>query len=188
MIEIFAPFNTPESQQALKSLRAGDSVLLSGKILTGRDAAHKRMFAALEQGQPLPIDLKGACIYYAGPCPAAPGEPLGPCGPTTSGRVDGLAPRIIREGLKGMIGKGMRSEAVRAAMQKYGAVYFGAVGGAAALIARSIIRSEVVAYEDLGPEAIHRFTIRNFPVIVLMDAHGGNLYEEGPRLYKQEIL
>ncbi|MBE5769918.1 MAG: Fe-S-containing hydro-lyase [Clostridia bacterium] len=178
----------PLTDEAVQSLRAGDLVTLSGEIYTGRDAAHKRLITLLDEGKPLPIEIAGQTIYYVGPAPASPGHATGSAGPTTSYRMDSYTPRLLQLGLKGMIGKGMRSEAVRAAMQKYGAVYFGAVGGAAALIARSIIRSEVVAYEDLGPEAIHRFTIRNFPVIVLMDAHGGNLYEEGPRLYKQEIL
>ena len=178
----------PLTEETVRSLRAGDLVTLSGEIYTGRDAAHKRLMALLDAGKPLPIEIAGQTIYYVGPAPASPGHAVGSAGPTTSYRMDAYTPRLLQLGLKGMIGKGMRNEAVRSAMQKYGAVYFGAVGGAAALIARSIIKSEVVAYEDLGPEAIHRFTIQNFPVIVLMDAHGGNLYEDGPRLYKQEIL
>ena len=178
----------PLTEETVRSLRAGDLVTLSGEIYTGRDAAHKRLMALLDAGKPLPIEIAGQTIYYVGPAPASPGHAVGSAGPTTSYRMDAYTPRLLQLGLKGMIGKGMRNEAVRSAMQEYGAVYFGAVGGAAALIARSIIKSEVVAYEDLGPEAIHRFTIQNFPVIVLMDAHGGNLYEDGPRLYKQEIL
>jgi fumarate hydratase subunit beta len=187
MIEIFAPFNTPESQQALKALRAGDSVLLSGKILTGRDAAHKRMFAALEQGQPLPVDLQGACIYYAGPCPAAPGEALGPCGPTTSGRVDALAPRIIQQGLKGMIGKGFRSQEVIDTMIEYGAVYFAATGGAASLISRCVRSAKVLAYEDLGPEAVRLLEVEKLPLIVAIDSLGNNLYEQGPAQYARPL-
>ena len=178
----------PLTDETVRSLRAGDLVTLSGEIYTGRDAAHKRLMALLDAGKPLPIEIAGQTIYYVGPAPASPGHAVGSAEPTTSYRMDAYTPRLLQLGLKGMIGKGMRNEAVRSAMKKYGAVYFGAVGGAAALIARSIIKSEVVAYEDLGPEAIHRFTIQNFPVIVLMDAHGGNLYEDGPRLYKQEIL
>ena len=178
----------PLTEETVRSLRAGDLVTLSGEIYTGRDAAHKRLMALLDAGKPLPIEIAGQTIYYVGPAPASPGHAVGSAGPTTSYRMDAYTPRLLQLGLKGMIGKGMRNEAVRAAMQEYGAVYFGAVGGAAALIARSIVKSEVVVYEDLGPEAIHRFTIKEFPAIVLMDAHGGNLYEEGPRLYKQEIL
>ena len=178
----------PLTEETVRSLRAGDLVTLSGEIYTGRDAAHKRLMALLDAGKPLPIEITGQTIYYVGPAPASPGHAVGSAGPTTSYRMDAYTPRLLQLGLKGMIGKGMRNEAVRAAMQEYGAVYFGAVGGAAALIARSIVKSEVVVYEDLGPEAIHRFTIKEFPAIVLMDAHGGNLYEEGPRLYKQEIL
>ena len=178
----------PLTDEDVRSLRAGDLVTLSGEIYTGRDAAHKRLIALLDAEQPLPIDLAGQTIYYVGPAPASPGHAVGSAGPTTSYRMDAYTPRLLQLGLKGMIGKGMRNDAVRAAMQEHGAVYFGAVGGAAARIARSIVKSEVVAYEDLGPEAIHRFTVKDFPVIVLMDAHGGNLYEEGPRLYKREIL
>lgn len=178
----------PLTEQMARSLRAGDQVLLTGEIYTGRDAAHKRLQALLDAGKPLPIGLAGQTIYYVGPAPASPGHAVGAAGPTTSYRMDAYTPALLALGLRGMIGKGRRSEAVRAAMQKHGAVYFGAVGGAAALIARSIEKSEVVAYADLGPEAIHRFTIRDFPVIVLMDAWGGNLYEDGPRLYKRKIL
>ncbi len=178
----------PLTEDRARSLHAGDQVLLTGEIYTGRDAAHKRLQALLDAGKPLPIDLAGQTIYYVGPAPASPGHAVGAAGPTTSYRMDTYTPALLALGLRGMIGKGRRNEAVRAAMQKHGAVYFGAVGGAAALIARSIEKSEVVAYADLGPEAIHRFTIRDFPAIVLMDAWGGNLYEDGPRLYKREIL
>ena len=178
----------PLTDDAVQMLRAGDEVTLTGEIYTGRDAAHKRLIALLDEGKPLPVELNGQTIYYVGPCPASPGHAVGSAGPTTSYRMDAYTPRLLQLGLKGMIGKGKRNDAVRAAMQEYGAVYFGAVGGAAALIARSIRKMEVIAYPDLGAEAIHRFTVENFPVIVLMDAFGGNLYEEGPRLYKQEIL
>lgn len=178
----------PLTDEAVCMLRAGDIVTLSGDVFTARDAAHKRLIALMQAGKPLPIDLKGQTIYYVGPAPASPGHAVGSAGPTTSYRMDAYTPQLLQLGLKGMIGKGRRSDEVRAAMQQYGAVYFGAVGGAAALIARSILKSEVIAYPDLGPEAIHRFTVKNFPAIVLMDAFGGNLYEDGPKLYKQEIL
>ena len=180
--------NLPLTEKDIRMLRAGDIVTLSGALYTARDAAHKRLIALLEAGKPLPIDLKGQTLYYVGPAPASPGHAVGSAGPTTSYRMDAYTPQLLRLGLKGMIGKGRRSDAVRAAMQEYGAVYFGAVGGAAALIARSILRAEVVAYPVLGPEAIHRFIVQAFPAVVLMDAYGGNLYEEGPRLYNQEIL
>lgn len=174
----------PLSEADAQMLRAGDTVSLSGEIYTGRDAAHKRLIALLEANQPLPVDLQGHVIYYVGPAPASPGHAVGAAGPTSSYRMDPYTPALLQLGLRGMIGKGRRSDAVRAAMQEYGAVYFGAVGGAAALIARSILKSEVIAYPDLGTEAIHRFTIQNFPVIVLMDAQGGNLYESGPAQYR----
>ena len=178
----------PLKNEDICKLRAGDIVTLTGDVYTARDAAHKRLIALLDEGKPLPLSLSGQTIYYVGPAPASPGHAVGSAGPTTSYRMDSYTPRLLSLGLKGMIGKGMRSQEVRKAMQKYGAVYFGAVGGAAALISRSIKKSEVIAYPDLGPEAIHRFTVENFPAIVLMDSFGGNLYEEGPRLYKQEML
>lgn len=176
----------PLSQEDALMLRAGDTALLSGEIYTGRDAAHKRLIALLEAGKPLPMDLQGQVIYYVGPAPASPGHAVGAAGPTSSYRMDPYTPALLRLGLRGMIGKGRRNDEVRQAMQDCGAVYFGAVGGAAALIARSIKKSEVIAYPDLGTEAIHRFTIENFPVIVLMDAHGENLYESGPAQYRRE--
>lgn len=178
----------PLKDEDICKLRAGDIVTLTGDVFTARDAAHKRLIALMEEGKPLPISLSGQTIYYVGPAPASPGHAVGSAGPTTSYRMDSYTPRLLSLGLKGMIGKGIRSREVQEAMQKYGAVYLGAVGGAAALISRSIKKSEVIAYPDLGPEAIHRFTVENFPVIVLMDAFGSNLYEEGPRLYKREIL
>ena len=177
----------PLSEADARMLRAGDTVLLSGEMYTGRDAAHKRLIALLEEGRPLPVNLQGQVIYYVGPAPASPGHAVGAAGPTSSYRMDSYTPPLLRLGLRGMIGKGRRSEEVRRAMQECGAVYFGAVGGAAALIARSIKKSEVVAYPDLGAEAIHRFTVKRFPVIVLMDAHGGNLYESGPAQYRTAL-
>lgn len=178
----------PLTENDICTLRAGDMVTLTGEIYTARDAAHKRLIALLDEEKELPVDLAGQTLYYVGPAPASPGHAVGSAGPTTSYRMDPYTPRLLELGLKGMIGKGKRSDEVRTAMQQYGAVYFGAVGGAAALISRSIKKMEVMAYPDLGPEAIHRFTVENFPVIVLMDAFGGNIYEEGPRLYKREML
>lgn len=176
----------PLTAEDVEKLRIGDRVLLTGEMLTGRDAAHKRLIALLDEGKELPVDVQGQTIYYVGPAPASPGHAVGSAGPTTSYRMDAYTPKLLARGLRGMIGKGMRNEEVRKAMQQYGAVYFGAVGGAAALIARAIRESEVLAYEDLGTEAIHRFRVEDFPVIVLMDAHGGNLYEEGPRAFGDE--
>ena len=177
----------PLTRAQARSLRAGETVLLSGTIYTGRDAAHKRLIQLLDEGKPLPIDVKDQVIYYVGPAPASPGHAVGSAGPTTSYRMDPYAPRLIELGLSGMIGKGKRDQAVIDAMKKYGAVYFGAVGGAAALISRSIKKSEVVCYEDLGSEAIHRFEIENFPVIVLIDSEGNNLYETGPAAFRAEL-
>ncbi|MBR0464277.1 MAG: Fe-S-containing hydro-lyase [Clostridia bacterium] len=170
----------PLTQEQARTLRAGETVCLTGAIYTDRDAAHKRLIELLDQGKDLPIDIKDQVIYYVGPAPASPGHAVGSAGPTTSYRMDAYAPRLIELGLSGMIGKGKRDQSVIDAMKKYGAVYFGAVGGAAALISRSIIKSEVVCYEDLGSEAIHRFEIRDFPVVVLIDSEGNNLYETGP--------
>ena len=174
----------PLNDAVVQTLRAGDAVMLSGTLYTARDAAHKRLVALLEKGEPLPFDVKGQTIYYVGPAPAAPGHVVGSAGPTTSYRMDAYTPQLLSHGLKGMIGKGKRSLAVIEAMKKHGAVYFGATGGAAALIAKGILKSEVVAYPDLGAEAIHRFEIKDFPAIVLIDAQGNNLYETGPALYK----
>lgn len=176
----------PLSEADARSLRAGDIVLLTGEMLTARDAAHKRLIALLDEGKPLPVDLAGQTLYYVGPAPASPGHAVGAAGPTSSYRMDPYTPRLLKLGLRCMIGKGRRSEAVRAAMREFGAVYLGAVGGAAALIARSIEKMELAAYPDLGPEAIYRFTVKDFPAIVLMDASGGNLYESGPAQYRQE--
>ncbi len=176
----------PLSEETVQMLRAGDTVTLTGEMLTGRDAAHKRLIALLQEGKPLPVDVKGQAIYYVGPAPAAPGHACGSAGPTTSYRMDDYTPPLLQLGLNCMIGKGRRSDAVREAMKACGAVYLGAVGGAAALIARCITHTEVLAYPDLGTEAIHRFTVKDFPAVVLMDAHGGNLYESGPKTYRQE--
>ena len=168
----------PLTAEKVAQLRAGDTVKLSGTIYTARDAAHKRLTAALDAGTPLPVELQDQTIYFAGPCPAPPGRPIGSAGPTTSGRMDAYSPRLIREcGLRGMIGKGERNQAVIESMQECGAVYLAATGGAGALIAKAIKAAEVVAFEDLGPEAIRKLTVEDFPAIVAIDSHGGNLYK-----------
>ena len=177
---------TPLTDEAVESLRIGDSVLISGVIYTGRDSAHKRLVEALDRGEELPVDFQGQIIYYAGPAPAKPGKPIGSVGPTTSYRMDPYAPRLIEKGLKGMIGKGNRAQEVIEAIQKYKAVYFGAIGGAAALMAKAVKTAKVVAYEDLGPEAIRRLEVENFPAVVVNDCQGGDLYIEGMKKYRQE--
>lgn len=174
---------TPLKNEDVEKLRIGDRVLLTGVIYTGRDAAHKRLIQLLEAGEPLPFDIQGQVIYYVGPSPAKPGRPIGAAGPTTSYRMDAYAPELIARGLKGMIGKGKRNDAVRDAMKKHKAVYFAAIGGAGALMAQSILSAEVIAYPELGPEAIRRLEVKNFPVIVANDTHGGDLYEEGAKAY-----
>ncbi len=168
--------NAPLTEGAAAELRAGDYVYLSGTIYTARDAAHKRMYEALERGEQLPFAMENNVIYYMGPSPARPGKPIGSAGPTTSGRMDKYTPTLLDLGLKGMIGKGKRNQAVRDAIVRNGAVYFAAVGGAGALLSQSILSSEVIAYEDLGTEAIRRLEVKHFPVIVVMDAQGNSLY------------
>lgn len=179
--QITAPL-TPEEA---KSLRAGDYVYITGTIYTARDAAHKRMYEALEKGEMLPVDVKNNIIYYMGPSPAREGRPIGSAGPTTASRMDKYAPALLDLGLAGMIGKGKRSDAVREAIVKNGAVYFAAVGGAGALLSRSITKSEVIAYDDLGTEAIRRLEVQDFPVIVVIDSEGNNLYETAVREYQR---
>ena len=174
----------PLTDETLQDLKAGDNVLLTGVMYVARDAAHKRMVEALNEGTPLPFDVGGQTIYFMGPSPAKPGQPIGSAGPTTSGRMDSYSPRLIAEGLKGMIGKGMRSPAVKDAMKKYKAVYFAAIGGAGALISKSIKKSEVIAYEELGAEAIRRLEVEDFPATVVNDIYGGDLYEEGKARYR----
>lgn len=174
---------TPFSVSDARALRAGDSVLLTGTIYTARDAAHKRLCERLEKGEPLPIDLLDAVIYYVGPTPARPGDAIGSAGPTTSYRMDAYTPRLLDAGLRGMIGKGARSAAVVEAMVRNGAVYFAAIGGAAALMAQSVCKAELVAYEDLGAEAIRRLTVENFPLTVAVDAAGNDLYATGREQY-----
>ena len=177
--------HAPLRSEELSDLRAGDSVLLSGLIYTGRDAAHKRLCGLVEQGKELPFDMRNQVIYYAGPCPAKPGDPIGSCGPTTSYRMDAYAPMLMDRGLIGMIGKGQRSGEVVDAIQRNGGVYFAATGGAGALIASSVKKAKVIAFEDLGTEAIRELEVENLPLIVAIDAHGGNLYDEGPKTYKR---
>ena len=176
----------PLTDESVKSLHIGDSVLITGVIYTGRDSAHKRLIETLDQGKELPVDLRGQIIYYAGPAPAKPGNPIGSIGPTTSYRMDPYTPVLIARGLKGMIGKGNRSQEVIDAMQKYTAIYFGAIGGAAALMAKSVKKAEVVAYEDLGPEAIRRLEVEDFPAVVVNDCYGADLYREGMKRYQKE--
>lgn len=176
----------PLQQDTVRSLRAGDYVYITGTIYTARDAAHKRMSETLDEGGKLPFDVESNVIYYMGPSPAREGRPIGSAGPTTASRMDKYAPRLLDMGLKGMIGKGKRSEDVRQAVIRNGAVYFAAVGGAGALLSRSIESSEVIAYDDLGTEAIRRLQVKDFPVIVVIDSEGNNLYETAIREYCSE--
>lgn len=173
----------PLTREKACTLRAGEQYSLCGVVYTARDAAHKRLCKALSAGQPLPIDLQDAVLYFAGPAPAKPGQVIGSAGPTTACRMDDYSPMLIAQGLTGMIGKGRRDASVVDAMKAHGAVYFGAVGGCGALIARCIRKAEVVAYEDLGTEAIYRLEVENFPVTVIIDSCGNDLYESGPAAY-----
>jgi fumarate hydratase subunit beta len=175
---------TPLDETALAELRAGDRVTITGVLYTARDMAHKRLVEALKKGDTLPFDITGQIIYYMGPAPAKPGQVIGSAGPTTSGRMDIYTPALLAAGLKGMIGKGNRSETVKQAIKQYRAVYFAATGGAGALIARCIKKVDIVAYEDLGTEAIRRLEVEQFPVIVVNDIYGGDLYEEGKARYR----
>ena len=177
---------TPLTDDVIEQLRAGDKVSITGVIYVGRDAAHKRLVEALDAGKTMPFDPRGQIIYYMGPAPAKPGDPIGSAGPTTSYRMDPYAPRLMEVGLKGMIGKGNRSMPVREAMQKHKAIYMGAIGGAGALIAKSIKSAEVIAYEDLGAEALRRLEVEEFPAIVVNDAIGGDAYEDGLARYNRE--
>lgn len=178
--------SVPLSKEDAVALRAGDYVYLTGTIYTARDAAHKRMYEALGKGEPLPLDMKNNVIYYMGPSPARPGRVIGSAGPTTASRMDKYAPSLLDLGLKGMIGKGKRTQEVRDAIVRNGAVYFAAVGGAGALLSRSILSAEVIAYDDLGTEAIRKLEVKNFPVIVVMDSTGSNLYETATEEYNRD--
>jgi len=174
---------TPLSSEDVEKLNIGDKVLLNGVLLTGRDAAHKRLSELIEEGKELPVDIKGQVIYFVGPTPAKPGKPIGSAGPTTSYRMDPYSPKLIELGLKGMIGKGNRSQVVIDAMKRFKAVYFGATGGAGALIAKRVKKAEIVAYADLGPEAIRILEVEDFPVTVVNDTNGNDLYQEGIKRY-----
>jgi fumarate hydratase subunit beta len=175
----------PLKEGDVERLRAGDRVLITGVLYTARDAAHRRLMALIDKGEELPFDLKGQLLYYVGPTPAKPGQVIGSAGPTTSGRMDSYTPRLLQLGLKATIGKGQRSEEVIEAMKRYRAVYMAAVGGAAALIARTIKKAEVIAYEELGPEAIRRLEVEDFPAIVVNDVFGGDLFKIGVEKYKR---
>ena len=178
--------HTPLDDRDVERLRAGDRVSINGTVYTARDAAHKRLFDLLEQGEELPFDVAGQVIYYVGPTPARPGAVIGAAGPTTAYRMDAYAPTLIAEGLKGMIGKGSRGENVIEALKRYKAVYFAATGGAGALISKRIKKVEMVAYEDLGTEAIRRLVVEDFPAIVANDMYGGDLYAEGLKKYRRQ--
>ena len=174
---------TPLTREKARTLHSGDSVLLSGVIYTARDAAHKRLCELVAAGKELPLDVKDSIIYFVGPTPARPGQAIGSAGPTTSYRMDAYSPTMIEQGQTGMIGKGKRSEEVIAAMKQHGAVYFGAIGGCGALLSKCIKKAEVIAYDDLGAEAIRRLEVEDFPVIVIIDSEGNNLYETGRNAY-----
>ncbi len=173
----------PITREQVRTIKSGEQVLLSGVIYTARDAAHKRLCELVEKGEPLPFDIKDATIYYVGPTPAKPGQVIGSAGPTTSYRMDAYSPTLIREGETGMIGKGKRSSEVIEAMKKYGAVYFAAIGGAGALLSSCIKSAEVIAYEDLGAEALRRLVVEDLPVVAVIDSEGNNLYEKGREAY-----
>lgn len=176
----------PLTDEDIKDLKAGDSVLLTGTMITGRDAAHKRLYELAQKGEELPVDIKGEIIYYVGPAPAKPGYAVGPAGPTSSYRMDKYAPRLLDMGLKGMIGKGARNQEVIDAIIRNKGIYFAAIGGAAALIAKSIKSDEIICYEDLGTEAVRRYTVEDFPCIVVIDSEGNNVYETEPKKYCTE--
>jgi fumarate hydratase subunit beta len=176
---------TPLRLEDVEPLRSGDVVRLHGVLYAARDAAHARMEEAVERGEPLPFDPEGQVVYYTGPAPPRPGRALGPAGPTTASRMDPYAPALIERGLRGMIGKGVRSEEVLKSMRRHGCVYFGAVEGTAALLAECVKEADVVAHEDLGPEAILRLVVEEFPVVVVNDLHGGDLYSEGRRRWRR---
>jgi fumarate hydratase subunit beta len=175
----------PMTEEEARALKAGDSVLISGTVYTARDAAHKRMDETIKRGEKLPFDVKDNVIYYMGPSPARPGRAIGSAGPTTASRMDRYAPKLLDMGLRGMIGKGKRTDEVKEAVMRNGAVYFAAVGGAGALLSKAIVSSEVIAYDDLGTEAIRKLEVRDFPAIVVMDSEGNDLYKTAPAEYRQ---
>jgi fumarate hydratase subunit beta len=182
----FKYVTTPLTDADVEALKAGDRVRITGVIYTGRDAAHARLFPLLEKGEKLPVDLKGAIMYYTGPTPPRPGDAIGAAGPTTASRMDKFTPALLGAGLKGTIGKGYRGQPVKDALRAHKAVYFGSVGGAGAVLSQFIKKAEVVAYGDLGTEAIRRLEVEEFPTIVLYDCHGGDLYQEGQKQYARE--
>ena len=175
---------SPLTRDAARQLKAGDIVSISGEVYAARDAVHKKLVSMLDEGKELPFDVRDQIIYYVGPCPAKPGQVIGSAGPTTSSRMDAYAPRLIELGLTGMIGKGIRSRSVIEAMVRHGAVYFGAIGGAGALIAGTIVKEEIVAFPELGPEALRKLTVKDFPATVIIDSQGNNLYETGREKYR----
>ena len=174
---------TPLTHEKVRELKTGDSCLITGTIYTARDAAHKRLCELIAQNKPLPLDVKDSIVYFVGPTPAKPGEAIGSAGPTTSYRMDAYSPDLIKLGQTGMIGKGKRGEEVIKAMKEHGAVYFGAIGGCGALLSKCIKKAEVIAYDDLGAEAIRKLDVEDFPVVVVIDSNGDNLYEQGPKNY-----
>jgi len=176
---------TPVSDEVIEKLHAGDQLFITGSLYTGRDSAHKKLIDLVEKGEKLPIDIKGQFIYYVGPTPARPGKSIGSAGPTTSYRMDSFAPTLYKLGLKGTIGKGSRNKEVKDSLQKYKGVYLAAVGGAGALISKSIEKAEVIAYPELGPEAVRKVEVKEFPCIVINDMYGGDLYEEGKKHYQK---
>ena len=177
---------TPLTDEVIESLHSGDRVLITGTVYTARDAAHKRLVELIDKGEPLPLDLRGQIVYFAGPTPTKPGDVTGSIGPTTSGRMDAYSPKLLDLGLKGMIGKGLRNEAVKESLKRNKAVYLAATGGAGALLAQRVVSVKVVAYEDLGPEAIRELQVKDFPVVVINDMYGGDLYAEGRRKYERK--
>ena len=180
--------NTPLTKETVKELNAGDVVVIRGIIYAARDAAHKKMIDLIHRGEPLPFDVKNQVIYYVGPCPAKPWDVIGSAGPTTSSRMDAYAPELIKLGLTGMIGKGIRSKGVINAMKEYGSIYFGAIGGAGALIAKTIIEEEIIAFPELGPEAIRKLVVKDFPATVIIDSLGNNLYEVGRKKHRKNQI
>lgn len=175
----------PFTDDVIRELRAGDRLLLTGVLYVARDAAHKRMIEALDRGQTLPLDIRGATIYFMGPSPARPGRPMGAGGPTTASRMDPYSPRLVALGLKAMIGKGTRSRTVRDALQAHNAVFLGGIGGAGALLSKAVVSADVIAYDDLGPEALRRLEVTELPVTVVDDAYGNDLYEQGRARYRK---
>ena len=175
---------TPLTEEVTRKLKAGDIVYLNGTIFTARDAAHKRLVDLIETGEELPFDIKGSVIYFVGPTPPKPGDPIGSAGPTTSYRMDSYSPTMLKYGSLGMIGKGKRSQEVKDACKKYGGIYFGATGGAGALLGKKITSAEVIAYPELGPEAVRKITVKDFPVTVINDTFGADLYQMGREKYE----